>query len=261
MSMEIQLGETILDEKLNILMEEIEDQEINEFLDIAVGAVAFTIGATLSLLLQSIQKQIRIYKLIKDETNDTKRKNLKAELNKETVYEISLRKKILDLEKKTQKSEKKIENVKTIEKEKKKIEKQIKEIIHIEGLRKIAAEYRETGKEYKKEKRKLKQRFKEKRGELSWTHLKKSLRISEQKYTPTFEEFNFMNEVDDLVDDINNVEQKIWKSKNSKATSDWDSYSENVLSDNDAEFWDDVEPSKLKDVLDYAEGLVKKYKI
>jgi hypothetical protein len=192
---ENQLDETILDEELDILSEELETQELNEMIYAITG---YAIGVTLGLIAITIKKQIRIHKLIKGETDETKRKQLKSELNKESMYEIKLRKKILDSLNKTEKAKANIKIDKNVKKEKEKVTKLLRDIKKFEDLRKVASEYRTTAEKFKQDKKDLKKKYSDKRSQLNWKHFTKFHGIKEQ-YVPSFDEF--INEKHEVAND------------------------------------------------------------
>lgn len=62
-----------------------------------------------------------------------------------------------------------------------------------------------------------------------------------------------------LVQNVSDLELKIWKSNNSEARFKWDDYADELLSE--VEFWAKLDKFDLENARDFAEELIKKYKI
>lgn len=216
---------TLMEAELDEFLDGIEHEEFKldeSFIaTVAGGFLLITLAGIMVHLLRSLVKQIQILKLIKKEKDPAKRVILKKKLKKETDDEINIRTKIKKIEKKSQKEKDKGFDPATVEKARKKIGKLQDKISKLEAERKSIEAEREQ-----------------------WE-----------------KDFGDVNEVNDLVSAVSDIEQMIWNAKDSKATRKWDKYSDDILSDNDAEFWSELDEPGLKQALDYAELLMKKYNI
>lgn len=64
-----------------------------------------------------------------------------------------------------------------------------------------------------------------------------------------------------LVDKINQLDQILLSTKNSKANMEWEEVAEKYLDGDSAEYWNELGDQELQDAIDNAEYIIKKYKI
>jgi hypothetical protein len=64
-----------------------------------------------------------------------------------------------------------------------------------------------------------------------------------------------------LYEQVNELEQQIWKSNNREARNEWDSYSDDLLGRNVKETWDGLYDSDLNDAIRTGQEVIDKFNL